>query len=505
VQNLRLAELFRSIPDARVPDAARSLAVRAVQSDSREVGAGDVFVAVRGEVDDGRAHAAAAVAGGAIAVVADAPVDVPVPLVIVDDARVALAALAAESFGRPADRLHLVGITGTVGKTSVLAMLHTILDEAGIAAGTVGSLGIRFRGFSDDTPNTTPGALQLQRTLANMVAAGMRVMAMEVTSHALTQDRVYGLTYDLGIFTNLTMLEHLEYHGSFRAYAAAKRTFLDHLRSDAPLVYAAGDRAVAQLARKHRGPRIACGGGGGAAVTVRREQLRLTGTRVQLCVRRDLPRLGVPPLPPLTLPITLQALGRPNISNATLAAVAALCIGAQPDAVRAALERFRPARRRLEIIHDAGPTVIDDTVGHPDSITGVFEVAARVRHERLHIAYCIRGQRGTPINERDAEALVIWSRKVPVASLAVTSAVDSADERNAVEPQEREAFLDVLRRAGMPYTHHHDLADAIAAVIRAAGRRDVVLLLGAQGMDAGADLVRRALGSTGREPAGRNA
>lgn len=493
MRKLRLTELFRCIPDAHVPDAARQLAVRAVQSDSREVAPGDLFVAVRGEEDDGRTHAAEAVAGGAIAVVADAPVDVRVPVVLVPDARVALAGLAAESVGRPADRLHLVGITGTVGKTSVLAMLRGILDEAGIAAGTIGSLGIHYDDSSDDTPNTTPGALQLQQALAGMVAAGTRVMAMEVTSHALTQGRVHGLTFELGVFTNLAMLEHLEYHGSFRAYVQAKRQFLDYLKHDAPLIYAAGDRAVAQLVRRHRGPRIACGGGGGA-VTVRREQLRLTGTRILLRVRRPLPRLAAAPLPPVAIPIRLQALGRPNTSNATLAAVAGLCIGAEPDAVRAGLERFRPPRRRLQVIYDAGPIVIDDTVGHPDSITAVFEVAERVPFDHLHIVFCIRGQRGATINERDAEALVIWSRRVPIESLIATSASDSADERNRVEPDERSAFLRVLQRAGIPCTHHDRLGDAIAEGIHAAAPGDLVLLLGAQGMDAGAELARRALG-----------
>jgi UDP-N-acetylmuramoyl-L-alanyl-D-glutamate--2,6-diaminopimelate ligase len=487
-----LADLFSGIPGSRIPDGAGQLAVRAVESDSRSIAAGDVFVAVRGEDVDGRTHAADAVARGAIAVVADAPVDVPVPVVRVDDARIALALLAAESVGRPADSLRLVGITGTVGKTSVLVMLEGILREAGIPAGTVGSLGIRYDGARDTTPNTTPGALELQRALAGMLDAGTDVVAMEVTSHALSQGRVHGLMYDLGVFTNLTMLEHLEYHGSFRSYAGTKRRFLQHLEPDAPLVYAAGDRAVAQFARLHPGPRVGCGGGAGA-VTVRRERIRLDGTRITLGLRRPLPRVHAPPLQPLTMPVTLRAVGRPNITNATLAAVAGLCLGADPESVRTAMERFEPAPRRLQVIHRDGPVIIDDTVGHPDSITGVFEVAAQVAHRRLNVVFAIRGQRGPTINERDAEALVIWSRRVPIHVLAVTSAADSADERNAVDPAERTAFLRVLDGAGVPYSHHDRLEDAIAAAVGGAGRRDLVLLLGAQGMDAGAEIAGRLL------------
>lgn len=234
---MKLGELCSVLPDARLPAGAADIEVREVCDDSRRVRDGALFVAVPGERRDGRRHAADAVAAGAVAVVSDAPLDgIAVPVIVVDDPRRALAALTAESLGRPADRLLMTGITGTIGKTSVLMMLREILDEAGIATGIVGSLGIEYPGGGDATPNTTPGALTLQHAFADMVERGTRVLAMEVTSHALHQGRVHGLMYDLGIFTNLTMLEHLEYHGSFRAYADAKRRFLDHLKPDAPLV-----------------------------------------------------------------------------------------------------------------------------------------------------------------------------------------------------------------------------------------------------------------------------
>jgi UDP-N-acetylmuramoyl-L-alanyl-D-glutamate--2,6-diaminopimelate ligase len=495
---MRLDELCSAMPDAVVPDAARGIVVRSVQDDSAEVQPGDVFFAVRGEAVDGRAHAADAVARGAVAVVADAPVNVPVPLLLVDDARRALAAAAAASLGQPAERLHLAGITGTVGKTSVLAMLSEILDAASIPAGTIGSLGIHYAGYDDDTPNTTPGPLQLQRTLAGMVDAGAHVAAMEVTSHALVQGRVHGLTFDIGIFTNLVPLEHLEYHGSFRAYAAAKRTFLHHLAPDAPIIHPVGDRAVAAIAREHPGPRISCGGAGGARVSVRRGPLTLDGVGIRLNSRRPLPRVGAAPLDPFSLGIKLRTLGRTNVGNATLAAVAALCLGAHHDAVRDALEGMNPPRRRLQVIRDADPTIIDDTVGHPDSITGVFEVADGVPHRQLRVVFCIRGQRGPVINKRDAEAVAIWSRRVAIHQLVVTSAGDTADDRNQVSAEERTAFLHVLNAAGLPHRHYDRAREAIEDVVTNSGPGDLVLLLGAQGMDAAADIALRAIQSSAR-------
>jgi UDP-N-acetylmuramoyl-L-alanyl-D-glutamate--2,6-diaminopimelate ligase len=490
---MRLAELCRRVAGAQVPEAAAQLDVRSVQSDSREVVPGDIFVAVPGEAEDGRRHAAQAVSRGAIAVVSQTPLEVPVPVVLVRDARLALAQLAAVQAGLPAERLQLVGITGTMGKTSVLAMLSEILDVAGIRAGSVGSLGIEQPGGTVSTANTTPGALQLQQAMAGMVEDGVRVMAMEVTSHALLQGRIHGLSYDLGVITNLTMLEHLEYHGSFRGYAEAKRLFLQHLKPEAPIVHAAGDRVVSAMVADHGGPLIACGGHPGAMVSVRRGRLRLDGARIDLTIRRPLPRLDGDALQPTTFPLDLNTIGRTNIGNATLAAVAALCLGVEPPSIQTALAGMPAPPRRLQIVRPADPCIIDDTVGHPDSITGVFEVVRSARYRRLVVVFCVRGQRGPVINQRDAEALAIWSRRVPIDTLITTAASDTADERNTVSADEREAFLAVLEGEGLPFTHHDRLEDAVTAAVAAAGPGDLLLLLGAQGMDAGARLALASL------------
>jgi UDP-N-acetylmuramoyl-L-alanyl-D-glutamate--2,6-diaminopimelate ligase len=489
---MTIKELFHGVRGAVIPDGAHSLSASAVCADTRALQPGSLFVAVPGEEEDGRAHADAAVAAGAIAVVSETPLDVPVPVVRVPDARTALAELAAAWHGHPADAISLVGITGTLGKTSVLLMLVEILRAAGIGVGSIGSLGISYGGSTDVTPNTTPGPLDVQAALAGTAETGGSVLAMEVTSHALVQGRVHGLLYDLGVFTNLAMLEHLEYHGTFRDYVAAKLRFFDHLKPEAPVIYAAGDRAVRAAVRRHTGPCVAVGGRA-AAVHVHRQKMSIRGTRVALHVRRPLPRLGQPPLPRMTLPLELQALGRTNVANASLAAVAALSVGAEPDIVSSALCGMEVPPRRLQVVRAAGPMVIDDTVGHPDSITGVFEVVRRLPHERLHVVFCIRGQRGPVINEHDAVALAIWSRQLDIHSLITTSAADTADERNRLTADEESAFLRVVADAGLNHQHCPTLAAAIDLAARDAGERDVVLLLGAQGMDAGATMLLDAL------------
>jgi UDP-N-acetylmuramoyl-L-alanyl-D-glutamate--2,6-diaminopimelate ligase len=192
--------------------------------------------------------------------------------------------------------------------------------------------------------------------------------------------------------------------------------------------------------------------------------------------------------------LSLRLLGRTSAVNAAQAAAAALCLGAPVNAVQSALARMEAPRRRMEVIHRGRFTVLDDTVGHPDSISAVFEVAGHLTERRVHIVFAIRGQRGLPVNQGDAEALAIWAEQTPIATLHVTRSDDTADERNRVAPEEREAFVGELRERGLPFREFGRLDEAVAAALERIEEGDLLLLLGAQGMDAGAHMVRRSIG-----------
>ncbi|MDQ3604619.1 MAG: Mur ligase family protein, partial [Gemmatimonadota bacterium] len=199
-----LSTLTGALRALHSPVERGELLIHRISRDSRQVQPGDLFVAIRGTSADGNDAIPQAVANGALAVVVEREVENRGVLVVrVENTRRAWAELAAAWYGHPAERLPLVGITGTLGKTSVLKMLEAILAEAGRRAGTIGSLGIRFGGEVEDTGHTVPDALVLQHALLRMVEADAELAVMEVTSHALLQDRVHGLSFALGIFTNL--------------------------------------------------------------------------------------------------------------------------------------------------------------------------------------------------------------------------------------------------------------------------------------------------------------
>lgn len=486
----RLDRLIAAIDGRLDGQPVPELRITSLADDSEAVRPGSLFVAAPGTHQDGHRFVTDAIEAGAAAIVAEHEVpDATVPVIRVESSRRALARLAAEWWGRPAERLSLVGVTGTVGKTTVVTMLEAILTEAGMQPGVVGSLGAGIGDAKRNTGMTTPDPMVLHEVLAD-IADERELALMEVTSHALVQERVHGLEFDLGILTNLVMLEHQDYHGSFRRYVESKLRFFEHLPTGTPVVHPAGDRVVAQAVAERDVTSVACGAGvEGVALHIERTAMTSRGTRLLFQVEEPLPRLDGSSVPPTTFPVALQLLGRAAINNASLAAGAALVLGIEPQTVAEALPKMQPPRRRMELTRVGELCVLDDTVGHPDSVTGVFEVAEVVPHDRLFIVYAIRGQRGPEINRRDAEALGIWHGRVPIAHLAVTSSADQVDDLNRVTDEERAAFMHGLHSADPPRAYHDDLTSAVADVAERAGPDDLVLLLGAQGMDRGREIL----------------
>ncbi|MDR2012642.1 MAG: UDP-N-acetylmuramoyl-L-alanyl-D-glutamate--2,6-diaminopimelate ligase [Rhodanobacter sp.] len=224
-------ELLQGRGDA---GAAGDILVRGLALDSRQVRAGDAFVALAGARAHGITFAPTASARGAAVILAEtsgavapvtgdaAPATNGTPVVWIDDLRAQLGAIAAHFFGEPSRALSVIGVTGTNGKTSTVQLLAQALQQAGHRVATIGTLGAGLYGALYEGERTTPDAIAVQALLADFRAAGASHVAMEVSSHALEQGRVNAVAFDLAVFTNLTR-DHLDYHGNMQAYGAAKQ------------------------------------------------------------------------------------------------------------------------------------------------------------------------------------------------------------------------------------------------------------------------------------------
>jgi UDP-N-acetylmuramoyl-L-alanyl-D-glutamate--2,6-diaminopimelate ligase len=492
---MRLSQLAGSL-NAAVHGADPD--VSGIALDSRQVHPGDLFVALPGRRTTGQAFIHEAVARGALALCATSP-HPDLPTLVVPHPRAALPALAAALYDHPAKRLRLIGVTGTLGKTSTALLIQSALEASGQMVGVIGSLGVRVHQHVSDTGMTTPDAPAIHRALRMMVDRGVGLVAMEVTSHAIALGRISGLRFTLGVFTNLVPDEHLEFHPTPEDYLRIKVRFLDMLEDQAPLVVNHDDPRVSEAvgAAVARQPRpvvgVSVAGTPGAAVVLRGLRWDATGSAFALEVTRRLVALDGTVIEPGTVPLVLPVFGLQQVANAALAATAALLAGASARAVTEAVAEVAPIRRRMELVRYAAPAILDDTSGNPRTLRAVFDSIDVVPHDGLRVVFGIRGARGALINRKLGRAmagLLKDRRRLTPVRLVVTASEDAAGARDKVSLDEREAMTQALDEAGTEFRFEPRLEDAIRYALDGWSAGDLILLLGAQGMNRAAGMAR---------------
>lgn len=221
--------------------------VRSIEYDSRRVKAGSMFCCIVGQLFDGHSFAEAAVAQGAVALLVERELPLPVPQVVVKNARKSMAEMSAAFYGYPQRELQVLGVTGTNGKTTTTYMVKAIAEQAGKKVGIIGTIRNMIGSESLHTDRTTPESVDLFRLLRTMADARVDLVVMEVSSHALEQYRVHGIKFDVALFTNLTQ-DHLDYHKTFENYLQAKKTlFLNAKRAVVNVDDPHADRIMAGL------------------------------------------------------------------------------------------------------------------------------------------------------------------------------------------------------------------------------------------------------------------
>lgn len=489
----RLSELVPDHTARLLRGPLPDVSVTGITCDSRLVAPGDLFVATAGLRSDAhRFLADAAARGAAAAVVESADGGAPaLPLVPVSDSRAMLAELGAAWFAEPARQVPLLGITGTLGKTSTLRHLETLLGAAGRRPGSIGSLGVRSCAAPlGETGYTVPGPLRLHQALRELVDDGCDAVLMEATTHAMTQGRLHGVEFAAGVFTGLVAMEHIDYHGSFRAYVEAKLRFFEHLARGAPLVYLADDLALRGIVRDRDVDAVACGSAGDAAVRLTVHEVSAEGARVRLHVAPGIRRLDGTEAEPFTAELRLPMPGTSAATNALLATGLAVVLGVAPDAITAAWEGLQPAPRRTQVVRREPFVLLDDYGGHPDILSAAFQVVQMLPWKRLHVVSGYRGQREAALNAVAGEALGIWLRQTGCASLRLTRSTDAADELTRPTDEEVAAFQNGLRRQGVAFEVVDRQEQALRDALDEVRPGDLLLLLGSREMDGAAARVQ---------------
>jgi UDP-N-acetylmuramoyl-L-alanyl-D-glutamate--2,6-diaminopimelate ligase len=365
----------------------RDLAVDGLCFHSGEVRPGNLFFAIRGASQDGAAYAQQAVARGAAAIVAEEPLPVSVPLLLVDNARAALADAARYYYRDPSKAVSVIGITGTNGKTTTAHLVRSCLQADRRQVGLLGTIAYEFGGRRIPAPNTTPDPIRIQGYLREMADRYISACVMEVSSHSLDQERVRGVRFAAGVFTNLTQ-DHLDYHGDMRSYAKAKARLFAQLESGAVAVLNHDDPASAIMAdHLGSGTRVMTYGLSPDA-DVRAEQLQPgpDGTRLLMV------------MPNGRVELFLRLVGLHNVYNALSAAASSLAMGASELTVASALEDARPVTGRLELVEaplqrPGRIRVFVDYAHTPDALDKVCSTLRGLSEGRLLVVFGCGGDR----------------------------------------------------------------------------------------------------------------
>ena len=429
--------------------------VNSITADSRAAGAGALYAAVRGSQTDGHRFVADAVQRGASAVMVETPQQAGVPEIVVRDGRRALLTAARAWYGDPARSLTLIGVTGTNGKTTTTGLVRHVLNGAG-RAGSIGTLGA-FDGAGAEIRSTagsltTPGAADLQATLAAMRERGVTHVAMEASSHALEQGRLDGLTFAAAIFTNLTR-DHLDYHGTMESYLAAKLRLSGYLALNGIEVVNLDDPVWREMPA--RDGRITFGIHPEADLRPAALELGAAGSAFRMTGRWG------------DADVRLPLLGDFNVSNALAAAACALGLGQPIREVAARLEATPQVPGRMERIADRPCVVLRDYAHTPDALERALATLRPLTAGRLLVVFGCGGDR-----DRGKRPLM-GSVAATLADLAIVT----SDNPRTEDP---DAIIDDVE-AGMGAIAHLRFTDrrmAIEAALEQARNGDTVLLAG---------------------------
>lgn len=456
-----------TVPGVNIPDGVE---ISGLTCDSRRTRPGDLFVALQGFHHDGHDSLAAAAQAGAAAVLVERPMTAPVPVVRVPSTQAALSPVSARFFGFPSRDLRVVGVTGTNGKTTITYLLEHILTSARRPTGVIGTIEYRWPGHREKAVNTTPLALDVHRLLAAMRDAGVRDVAMEVSSHSLAQQRVEDVDFTVAVFTNLTQ-DHLDFHKDMESYFQAKARLFAFLSKPAEAgrerraVINRDDPWAPKFLAATRAPVWTYGLT--AEADLGAEDVRYSGDGLRFQWRTPQGRISV----------TSPLVGRHNVYNLLAAAGAGMALGLTLPVVAEALAGLPGVPGRLERVTEdpSRPSrhafrVFVDYAHTEDALENVLNTLRPLTEGRLIVLFGCGGDRDKTKRPRMGRTAARLADRVVITS----------DNPRSEDPAQiaREIEEGVRSVGGKPYEVVLDRAEAIGCAIAAAKPGDVVLLAG---------------------------
>lgn len=435
--------------------------ITSIENDNRKVQQGSLFICIKGYTVDGHDFAKSAVEKGAAAVLSERELHLDVPVIIVKDTSRSMAILADAFYGQPSHKLHMIGITGTNGKTTTSHLIEAIFKDAGQKTGLIGTMYTMIGEEKYEVKNTTPESLTLQKTLKRMVDEQVQTTVMEVSSHALVNGRVHGTDYDVAVFTNLTQ-DHLDYHQTMEEYKKAKGLLFSQLGNTYQhpkpkyAILNADDPVSKEYETNTAAISVTYGIDSEADLQAKNIQMTAGGTSFDLVSPFGIHRM------------TIQLIGKFSIYNVLASIGASLVSGIPLERVIASLEKIKGVAGRFEPV-DGGQdfSVIVDYAHTPDSLENVLKTIRQFAQNRIFVVVGCGGDR-----DRTKRPLM-----AKIACNYGTDAIFTSDNPRSEDPEQ------ILRDMeegvkGSQYKIIPDRADAIHYAIQQAAKDDVILIAG---------------------------
>lgn len=444
---MRLSELCKQIADAQYCYNLLDREINGISYDSRRVRKGDLFVAIRGTKADGHDFIIDALMQGAAAVVTQRWMTLPgeTPQIIVPSSRMALARLSSYLYGKPSDKMEVIGITGTNGKTTTSYLLRSVLEASGKKVGLLGTVCYQTGDRLIPSNHTTPESLELHYMLREMLNSGITHVVMEVSSHALAQKRTCGIDFRAAIFTNLTA-DHLDYHKDLESYREAKAELFRGLSPGSFAILREEDEASHYFAKVTRAECLWYGFGHASGIKAQVLETTLRGMLLRLSTGEG------------EVLVSTRLIGRHNLLNILAASTAATAMGLDLETIKKGVESLSLVPGRLERIpSENGHIVFVDYAHSPDALESVLGAIRPLARNRLLLVFGCGGDRDRAkrpimggIAERYSDLFWITSDNPRTEDpLKIITEIEKGVQGKGyrVEPNRRQAIEEALSEA----------------------------------------------------------
>lgn len=452
---MKLAKLLADIPVLEF-HADQEVEITGVSYDSRKTAAGDLFVAVKGFESDGHKYIEAAVQKGAACILCEEKPETDVPYVLIGNTRRALAVISAAWFRNPSQEMTLIGATGTNGKTTTTNLIKSVIEKCtGAKVGLIGTNNIMFGDKVLEAHHTTPESYELQKLFREMADEGCKYVVMEVSSHALYLDRVYGVRFEVGLFTNLTH-EHLDFHKTMDEYAAAKA-----------ILFTQSNHAVINLDDSYSQKMIDAATCPVTTFSVEKDTADVVAKRVKVYADKvEFCALTLEKIQTIVLNIP----ARFSVYNALATVAAAICLRLDLEAVAGALKTCQGVKGRIEVVPTGRDfTIIIDYAHKPYALENIIQTFKELNTGRVVTLFGCGG-------DRDATKRPLMGEIA--ARLSDFVIVTSDNPRTEVPGKIIEDILVGMKGTKTPYVVIENRKEAIGWAIENARKDDIIILAG---------------------------